>query len=179
MKKAVVICGPSGVGKGTVISFILEKRPDLFQKRISHTSRDPRPGEIDGVSYHFRTEEQIVQLRDSGEMIETAFVHKKLYGTSFSSVIQILESGKFCIIEIDIQGAKTIKSSGKVDAIYIFINPPDMEELERRLRGRQSESEEQIALRIQDALEEMEFERSNPEFFDKIFILFHDRKTYA
>jgi len=175
----MVLCGPSGVGKGTIVDIMLREKSDLFKRRISHTSRAPREKEVDGHDYHFTTRDELLRKNESGEMIEIAMVHNNLYGTSYNSVNDVIHEGKNCIIEIDIQGAQSIKNSGKLNACYLFIAPPSIEELERRLSGRGTESREQIEVRLKTSDKEMKFIEDNPNFFDKIFINHDSTQTQA
>jgi len=178
-KFCIALCGPSGVGKGTITEIILKDRSHLFQKRVSHTSRKPRTGEIEGKHYYFSTKEEIESKMDRGEMIEISMVHNNLYGTSFDSVNHVIGLGKYCIIEIDIGGAQTIKKSGKLlNCVYIFIKPPNLEELEKRLTGRGTESEDQINIRLETARNELKFIEENESFFDRVFIN-HDANDTA
>lgn len=156
--KSLVICGPSGVGKSTLIGKLLADFPAKVALSVSHTSRKPREGEIDGVHYHFVTKEFIEDDISHGKIkyIEHAAVHSNIYGTRSDSVAKIHDHGKLCILDVDRRGVMQIKSSG-LPAKYLFMAPPSMTVLEKRLRGRKTESEEQIALRLENAKLEMEF----------------------
>ncbi|KAI5583868.1 hypothetical protein BDE02_06G045200 [Populus trichocarpa] len=154
-EKPVVISGPSGVGKGTLISMLMKEFPSMFGFSVSHTTRAPRCMEKDGVHYHF-TERSIMEkeIKD-GKFLEYASVHGNLYGTSIEAVEVVTDAGKRCILDIDVQGARSVKASS-LEAIFIFICPPSMEELEKRLRSRGTETEEQILKRLRNAKTEME-----------------------
>ncbi|KAL9398386.1 hypothetical protein Peur_007347 [Populus x canadensis] len=154
-EKPVVISGPSGVGKGTLISMLMKEFPSMFGFSVSHTTRAPRCMEKDGVHYHF-TERSIMEkdIKD-GKFLEYASVHGNLYGTSVEAVEVVTDAGKRCILDIDVQGARSVKASS-LEAIFIFICPPSMEELEKRLRSRGTETEEQILKRLRNAKTEME-----------------------
>lgn len=156
--KSLVICGPSGVGKSTLIGKLLADYPTKLALSVSHTSRSPREGEIDGVHYHFVTKEFLEDDIANGKIkyIEHAAVHSNIYGTRSDSVAKIHEQGKLCILDVDRRGVMQIKSSG-LSAKYLFMAPPSMNALEKRLRGRKTESEEQIALRLANAKLEMEY----------------------
>ena len=146
--KLFVVSGPSGVGKGTLVSLVREQRPDLGLT-VSATTRQPRPGEVDGVSYHFD------RRVEAGEFLEWANVHGNRYGTLASEVDRNLSAGKSVILEIDVQGALNVRKVFP-DAVLVFIEPPSMEVLEQRLRGRETESEESLRLRLADAAGELE-----------------------
>ncbi|XP_011020343.1 PREDICTED: guanylate kinase 2 [Populus euphratica] len=154
-EKPVVISGPSGVGKGTLISMLMKEFPSMFGFSVSHTTRAPRCMEKDGVHYHF-TERSIMEkeIKD-GKFLEYASVHGNLYGTSIEAVEVVTDVGKRCILDIDVQGARSVKASS-LEAIFIFICPPSMVELEKRLRSRGTETEEQILKRLRNAKTEME-----------------------
>lgn len=154
-EKAVVISGPSGVGKGTLISKLMMDYPSLFGFSVSYTTRAPRGKERDGVEYHF-TEKSVMEkeIRD-GKFLEYASVHGNLYGTSVEVVEAVADEGKRCILDIDVQGAKSVRST-PLEAIFIFIRPPSIEELEKRLRARGTETEEQITKRLRNAEAELE-----------------------
>lgn len=152
---AIVISGPSGVGKGTLVNLLIEANSSIA-KVITCTTRAPRDGEINGVNYHFKTIQEFYQMIQSGEFLEYAEVHGKMYGTPLQEVNKIKGLGKDALLEIDVQGGVCVKEK-LPDAIMIFIAPPSIDELERRLRGRATDSEETIALRIKNAVGEIEY----------------------
>jgi len=152
---ALVIVGPSGVGKGTLINKLLAGREDSFGFSCSHTTRKPREGEEDGVHYHFTTKEEFEAGIERGEFLEYARVHDNIYGTSLEAVKAVSSSGKCCILDIDVQGARQVRASG-LKALVVFISPPSLAELETRLRNRGTESEEQIQIRSKNSKVEME-----------------------
>ncbi|KAI5083071.1 hypothetical protein GOP47_0002814 [Adiantum capillus-veneris] len=155
LPRPVVICGPSGVGKGTLIGRLMKDFPTMFGFSVSHTTRPPRHLEKSGVHYHF-TERPLMELAiQEGKFLESANVHGNLYGTSIAAVEAVANAGKRCILDIDVQGAQAVKKSG-LDAAFIFIAPPSLEQLERRLRGRGTETEEQIQKRLKNARVELE-----------------------
>lgn len=160
-----MIAGPSGVGKGTLINMLLLKFPHLFGFSVSHTTRSPRMGELDGVAYHFKPKEQVQAEIDAGKFLEHANVHGNIYGTSKRAVESVQEQCKICILDIDIQGVQQVKRSG-IKAKYLFISPPSIVELEKRLRGRATETEEKIQLRVKNAVGELEFSQQ-PGMFDE------------
>mmetsp|Transcript_12472 Transcript_12472/g.12889 ORF Transcript_12472/g.12889 Transcript_12472/m.12889 type:complete len:313 (-) Transcript_12472:124-1062(-) len=152
----LVIAGPSGVGKGTLINLLFEKYPSFFGFSVSHTTRGPRPGEQNGVHYNFVSIDEMKAAIEQGKFIEHAQVHTNFYGTSFEAVEKIQSQGKICVLDIDIQGVQNVKRSG-LDCKYIFIAPPNMQTLESRLRGRGTETEDKIAVRLKNAKVELEY----------------------
>eukprot|EP01063_Lacrimia_lanifica_P031123 TRINITY_DN5067_c0_g2_i3.p1 TRINITY_DN5067_c0_g2~~TRINITY_DN5067_c0_g2_i3.p1 ORF type:complete len:306 (+),score=146.77 TRINITY_DN5067_c0_g2_i3:70-987(+) len=152
----VVICGPSGVGKGTLLGKLLKDHSDSFGFSVSHTSRGPRPGEVDGKDYHFSTKEEMKKMIEAGDFVEYAEVHGNYYGTSKASVADVHKEGKICLLDIDVQGAQKVQKAG-IPFVGLFIKPPSAEELERRLRGRGTETEEKIQKRLKNALGEIAF----------------------
>lgn len=149
----IVIAGPSGVGKGTVIKQLMSQDSRLALS-ISCTTRDPRPGEQHGREYFFLTDDQFVEKINAGDFLEWAMVHGKRYGTDNQFVREQINAGYGIILEIDVQGAEQVRAKAP-DAVFIFIAPPSMDELERRLRGRNTETEEKIRSRLAIAQQEM------------------------
>lgn len=148
-----VISGPSGAGKGTLVAQLRKEHPELGLA-VSATTRSPRPGEVDGKDYYFLSEDEFKRRVAAGEFVEWAYVHGHMYGTLVKEVERLLAQGKSLILEIDIQGALNVKKVWP-DAVLIFIEPPSLEELERRLRGRGTEDEQSIELRLKNAKHEM------------------------
>mmetsp|Transcript_13132 Transcript_13132/g.23507 ORF Transcript_13132/g.23507 Transcript_13132/m.23507 type:complete len:238 (+) Transcript_13132:158-871(+) len=159
----VVFAGPSGVGKGTLIELLRKKYPTQFGFSVSHTTRNPREGEQDGVHYNFTTVETIKKEIDEGKFVEYANVHGNYYGTSVAAVESVQNQGKICILDIDVQGVRNVKKS-TLDAIYIFIAPPSMEVLEKRLRGRGTEKEEAVVKRLANAQAELDYGMGDGNF---------------
>jgi guanylate kinase len=149
-----VISAPSGVGKTTLLKKVIKAHSRLVFS-VSHTTRSPRAGERHGVDYSFVSEEDFHSIAGDGGFIEHARVHGNLYGTSRTEIEAKLAENTDVILDIDVQGAKIIRDSGQLDPAYIFISPPGLAELERRLRGRGTESEEKIQLRLKNAAREM------------------------
>ena len=141
-----VISGPAGAGKSMIVKRLLEKYPDVGVS-VSCTTRAPRPGEVEGVSYYFVTEEKFDQIIAEDGFYEWAHVHQNRYGTLKSVVAQQLEEGNDLILEIDVQGCQQVLQQDK-SAVGIFVCPPSRENLEKRLRGRGTESEESIRVRL-------------------------------
>ncbi len=150
----IVISGPSGAGKGTICKEFI-KRNDCYIS-VSATTRSPREGEIDGVNYFFITREEFQKRLAEDDFLEHAEVYGNLYGTPRSKVLEILESGKDVILEIDIQGALKVKEKVK-DGVFIFILPPSLEELKQRIIKRGSESPESLMTRFSCASKEIGF----------------------
>lgn len=148
-----VISGPSGAGKGTLVAQLRKEHPELGLA-VSATTRSPRPGEVDGKDYYFLSEGEFKRRVAAGEFVEWAYVHGHMYGTLVKEVERLLAQGKSLILEIDIQGALNVKKVWP-DVVLIFIEPPSLEELERRLRGRGTEDEQSIELRLKNAKHEM------------------------
>ena len=167
--RLIVLCGPAGVGKGTVLGRVREQHPQIWLS-VSATTRKPRPGEVDGVNYFFMTEQEFLAKEDAGEFLETADVFGLAhYGTPVKPVVEHLEQNIPVILEIDIQGARSVKQrAGELglDVMTVFIAPPSFEELERRLVGRGTETPEQHAKRLETAKIELAAE---PEF-DKVIV---------
>ncbi|HGC7914141.1 TPA: guanylate kinase [Streptococcus agalactiae] len=150
----IVFSGPSGVGKGTVRQEIFSTPDHKFDYSVSMTTRPQRPGEVDGVDYFFRTREEFEALIKEGQMLEYAEYVGNYYGTPLSYVNETLDKGVDVFLEIEVQGALQVKSKVP-DGVFIFLTPPDLEELEERLVGRGTDSPEVIAQRIERAKEEI------------------------
>jgi guanylate kinase len=148
-----IISGPAGSGKGTIVSRVRELAP--FDFSVSATTRNPRPGEVDGVHYHFLTKEQFEEKIASGEMQEHAKYSENYYGTPKAPVDKALDEGKNIILEIEVQGALQVKEK-MPEAIMIFIMPPNYETLLARIRGRGTETEEVIQKRMKQSHFEIE-----------------------
>lgn len=159
----IVFAGPSGVGKGTLVKKLMDKFPKSFGFSVSHTTRAPRPGEEDGVHYNFVEKASMEEEISKGMFIEYAHVHTNIYGTSIAAVDKVKSQGKICILDIDIQGVQSVKKSS-LEAKYLFINPPSTEALEERLRGRGTETEEKIQVRLKNALGELDFGKGEGNF---------------
>ena len=151
--KLVVISGASGVGKGTVLGIMMNKRKDLAFS-VSATTRPPRPGEVDGVHYYFVTKERFEEMIADGAFLEYDAHAANYYGTPRAQAEEKMERGSV-LLDIEPNGAKQVKQSAP-EALLIFIMPPSVEELERRLRGRGDTPEDQIQMRMERAIWEME-----------------------
>jgi guanylate kinase len=152
--KLFVVSAPSGAGKTTLLKRVMSALPGLVFS-ISHTTRQPRQGEQDGVDYHFVSQAQFLDMIDRELFLEYAEVHDNFYGTSKDAIGLQLEDGLDVVLDIDVQGAAILRKKGQPEAAHIFISPPDLSELERRLRGRGSESEESVKLRLINAATEI------------------------
>jgi guanylate kinase len=154
--KLVVVSGPSGVGKSTVVPKVMERLTGRLERSISATTRSPRPGERDGVDYHFLAPEEFTRRREAGEFLETVEVFGRghWYGTLWEAVRPRLAAGKWVLLEIDVNGAEEVLEK-YADAITIFIRPSSIDELERRLRSRGTEKEEAIRRRLEVAKREI------------------------
>ncbi|KAL7464947.1 hypothetical protein ACHAXS_005276, partial [Conticribra weissflogii] len=166
-----------GVGKGTLIELLRQKYPTHFGFSVSHTTRQPREGEENGVHYNFTTVETMKKEIDEGKFVEYAEVHGNYYGTSIEAVETVRSKGKICILDIDVQGVRNVKKS-TLDAIYVFVAPPSMEELEKRLRGRGTESEEAVLKRLGNAKEELDYGMGEGNF-DRVFTNDDLQQTFA
>lgn len=149
-----VVSGPTAVGKGTVCARLRDVRPDVFLS-VSATTRPPRPGEVDGVHYHFIDDAEFDRLIETGQMLEWAVVHQVArYGTPRGPVAEAVRAGREVLLEIDLQGARQVARSWP-DAVLVFLMPPSWDEMVRRLVGRGTEDAEERARRLDTAREEM------------------------
>jgi guanylate kinase len=163
--KLLVLAGPTAVGKGTVARYIIENHPEIVLS-VSATTRSPRPGEENGVAYYFLTDEEFDGLVQSGQMLEYAVVHgKHRYGTPRGPVEAAINAGHPVLLEIDIQGARQVKAA-MPEAVTVFLAPPSWDELVRRLEGRGTETEEDMARRLATA----ETELASQGEFDHVIV---------
>ncbi len=150
-----ILSAPSGAGKTTLLKRVMADLPGLAFS-VSHTTRVPRVGEQEGMDYYFVNRSQFETMREQGLFLEWAEVHGNLYGTSKPAVVAQLEAGVDVVLDIDVQGAAIIREFAAIPTVSLFISPPSLQELERRLRGRGTDSEETILLRLQNARKEMQ-----------------------
>jgi guanylate kinase len=158
--KVLVITGPSGVGKGTLIERLCERIPDL-ELSVSATTREPRPGELDGRDYHFLDPEEFERRVRAGEFLERATYSGNRYGTLRSEVERRLREGRSVVLEIEVQGARQVREA-MPEAVAIFIAPPDPGALRRRLEERGTDSPEAIERRLRTAEAELEAQAEFP-----------------
>ncbi len=152
--RLIVLTGPSGVGKGTLMQELLKRHPELYYS-VSVTTRSPRSGEINGENYYFISRSKFEQLVAQGEFLEWAEFAGNYYGTPREAVLNQVQSGKLVVLEIELAGARQIRASFP-SALSIFILPPSLNELESRIRGRAQDSEEAIARRLHRAQAEIQ-----------------------
>ncbi|XP_036374656.1 guanylate kinase isoform X1 [Megalops cyprinoides] len=166
--RPVVLSGPSGAGKSTLLKRLMKEYEGVFGFSVSHTTRNPRPGEENGKDYHYVSREAMQEGIANGEFIENAEFTGNMYGTSKASVQDVQAKNLICILDIDMQGVKNIKKTD-LNPIYVSIQPPSMEILEKRLRDRQTESEESLQKRLEAAHIDMELSKE-PGIFDVVII---------
>lgn len=161
--KFIVVSGPSGVGKGTICNILIKELDAEYS--VSYTTRSPREGEIDGVNYNFVSKEEFEKMIQMGDLLEYNFYNGNYYGTSKSFVLDKINKGKNVFLEIDVNGAKNIKKIFS-DALLIYIAPPSIEELKRRLVDRGTETIDKINERLKIAKMEME----QVDFYDYVVV---------
>lgn len=167
MKGVFIFSAPSGSGKTTILKQIFEKYPDLFAFSVSATNRPPRDGETDGRDYHFLSTEQMKEKIAKGDFLEWEEVYEgRYYGTLRSELDRIWASGKIVVFDVDVKGGINIKNMLKDQAFSIFVMPPSIEELRRRIEGRNTETKDTLEQRIARA--EMEIGKSCK--FDKVIL---------
>ncbi|MFW6300917.1 MAG: guanylate kinase [Bacillota bacterium] len=166
-----VLSGPSGVGKGTVLDRVFDKYQDV-EYSVSMTTRDPRPGEVDGEDYFFVSTREFKKYKDNDGFIESACVHGNFYGTPKKFVQEALDEGRDIILEIDINGARQVRKNFE-DAVYIFLTPPSFAELKNRLDKRDSETKADREIRLRNARSEM----SEADDYD--YKVVNDKVDYA
>ena len=166
-----VISGPSGVGKGTIYNIVLEKMP-FIKRSISVTTREPRTGEVEGVNYYFKSIEEYQQMIANGDFLETASVFQNYYGTPKAPIMEMLHNGDDVMFEIDVEGAKQIKAMYPA-CVQIFVLTPTLKMLEDRLKGRGTESEASLRIRLSGARGEIE------QFKQFDYLVFNDNLDEA
>ncbi|KAJ2801576.1 guanylate kinase [Coemansia furcata] len=155
-KKPIVVFGPSGTGKSTLLKRLFAEHPTEFGFSVSNTTRQPRAGEANGIDYHFLTREEFLAAIERKEFIEHAEFSGNMYGTTVQAVKDVADSGRMCILDIDVQGVKSVKNTD-LGARFVFVAPPSEEELERRLRGRGTDDEPSILKRLKAAKSELDY----------------------
>ena len=162
--RLTVLSGPSGVGKGTVVAAVRRRHPDVFLS-VSVTTRARRPGEVDGVHYHFVDAARFAAMAEAGELLEHASYAGNSYGTPRRAVLDQLAGGQPALLEIELQGARQVRAA-MPEAHLVFLAPPSWEELVRRLTGRGTESPDRVARRLELAQQEMAAETE----FDEVVV---------
>lgn len=151
-----LVSAPSGAGKSTIIHRVIDHVPNLVLS-VSHTSRNPRPSEKDGVDYYFISSVDFKKKIEKSEFLEWAEVHGNFYGTSIKEINALLQQKKNVILDIDVQGALQIRQNKHFNPVYIFIVPPSLQELERRLKNRGTENSETMKKRLMNAEKELPY----------------------
>lgn len=168
MPKPLVLAGPSGSGKSTFLKRLMSDYPGEFGFSVSHTTRAMRAGEENGKHYHFTTREDMEAAVGRGEFIEHAVFAGNMYGTSIKAVSDVMETGRVCVLDIDMEGVRSVKKTDLCPS-YILIRAPSMEVLERRLKSRGTENLETLAARLSVAQKELEY-AEQPGVFDHIVV---------
>ncbi|XP_034411831.1 guanylate kinase isoform X1 [Cyclopterus lumpus] len=166
--RPVVFTGPSGAGKSTLLKKLMKEYDSVFGFSVSHTTRNPRPGEENGKDYHYVTREAMQAAIAGGDFIESAEFSGNIYGTSKAAVQDVRAKNLICILDVDMQGVRNIKRTD-LQPVYVSIQPPSMAVLEKRLRGRKTESEESLQKRLKAAQVDMELGKE-PGIFDVLII---------
>jgi len=166
--RPLVLSGPSGVGKSTLLHRLFAEFPDNFGFAVSHTTRAPRPGEIHGKQYFFVETQEFKDLIAAGAFIEHAEFSGNFYGTSLETVRQVQDQGRRCILDIEAQGVRQIKASN-LHPVYLFISPPSMSALRSRLQGRGTETSASVQKRLATALKEIEYAKE-PSVHDLVIV---------
>ena len=167
-----IISAPSGTGKTTILKRVIAELKNIVFS-VSHTTRSPRPGEEKDADYFFVDRDTFVTMEEQGLFLEWAEVHGNLYGTCRNTVLAIIEKGNDIILDIDVQGARQLMDKLKNEGVFVFISPPSLHELEKRLVKRGTESESVIATRLNNAHDEMK----SQEYYD--YVIVNDRVDQA
>eukprot|EP01147_Barroeca_monosierra_P005721 gene5721-9006_t len=174
----IVISGPTGAGKSTLLKKVMTEFPDIFRLCVSHTTRSPRPGEVDGKDYYFVSKEDMQAAVDGGDFIEHAYFGGNIYGTSRRALQDVVKSRKLCILDLDIKGCDSMHSLPEYKPLFISIQPPDFKCLEERLRSRGTETDDSFKKRLKEAKAAMEYCKI-PGKFDVVIINDDLEKAYV
>ncbi|KAF5336186.1 hypothetical protein D9611_006264 [Ephemerocybe angulata] len=166
--RPLVLSGPSGVGKSTLLQRLFKDFPDKFGFSVSHTTRAPRPGETHGQHYFFVSQDKFKDLLAQNAFIEHAEFSGNFYGTSFETVRNVQDQGRRCILDIEAQGVRQIKNTD-LNPVYCFISPPSLSSLRTRLQGRGTETEASVQKRLNMALKEIDFAKQ-PNVHDLVIV---------
>jgi len=175
--KPIVVSGPSGGGKSTLLNRLFKDYPGCFAFSVSHTTRKPRPGEEHGKDYYFVAKDEMLKDIEAGKFLEHAAFGGNLYGTSKQAVKDIQTTGRICILDVELQGVRSIRKTD-LKPRYIFVKPPSIEVLEGRLRKRGTESEESLTKRLNHARTDMKAAEDEPGLFDYVVINDDLEKAY-
>jgi len=169
LPKQIVLAGPSGVGKSTLIAKLLQEEPDLFGFSVSTTTRAPRAGEVEGVAYYFVSREDFEAMIARGDFLEWAQIGGDLYGTSIAAVRAVAATEKLCLLDVDPQGVEAIYGRSELSPFFIWVAPPTFASLRERLQSRGTEADDEIDRRVARAREEIEFSITT-NYFDKTVV---------
>lgn len=167
--RPIVVTGPSGAGKSTLLKRLFDEFPSKFTFSISHTTRAPRIGETNGKEYHFVDRQTFTNLISQGAFLEHEEFSGNLYGTSLQTIKDSMKDGKVCILDVDLKGVYNVKRAN-LNAASCLVKLPSLELLEKRLRARNTESEQSLSARIQKAKEDLEFIDKNACLFDATIV---------
>jgi guanylate kinase len=167
--KPLLLVGPSGVGKSTLIKHLMDTFPGVFEFSVSTTTRRPRPGEQHGVHYYYVSVEEFEEKVRQGQFLEHATVHNNMYGTSKQAVLEIFERGKICVMDVDVQGTIKIYEAG-LDFNCLFVMPKSMKQLEERLKARGTEDSNVLRTRLRNAQAEIETAKANKHIFKSYLV---------
>uniref|UniRef100_A0A7E4VGE4 guanylate kinase n=1 Tax=Panagrellus redivivus TaxID=6233 RepID=A0A7E4VGE4_PANRE len=167
--RPIVLSGPSGGGKSTILKRAMQEHPDTFAFSVSHTTRNPRPGESHGKDYWFTPYEEMEKMIANDDFLEHAKFGGNLYGTSKKAVKDVQSSGKICVLDIELQGVRNVKKTD-LNAKYILIRAPTIESLRNRLVARATETPETLERRLKHAEEDLEAVKQDPTLFDYVII---------
>jgi guanylate kinase len=154
--RIIVISGPSGVGKTTLYKRLLHEHPQQLSLSVSATTRNPRPDEKEGMDYYFISKKEFQKKIEKNEFVEWAIVYRNLYGTLKSEIIRIIDEGKNCLLDVDVQGGMSIKRAFP-DSHMIFITPPNVSELKKRIMKRNADNPDVMKIRLENAISEMNY----------------------